>query len=128
LSLPDWNPKSSCWRHESGNSAGAAADIRQALSLCKRLPELRGSGAFHSACAPAALARLAGREGAGVSAAEGTAAADWTMALLRNAVHEGRRDLTECRGADALDALHGREDFKKLLAELEKPSPDRPKK
>jgi hypothetical protein len=50
------------------------------------------------------------------------------MALLRNAVDEGRRDLTQFRAADALDALHEREDFKKLLAELDKPSPDRPKK
>jgi hypothetical protein len=86
-----------------------------------RIGRLRGFSQRLRPRAPRAPRRP---EGAGVSAAEGTAAADRAMALLRNAVDEGRRDLTEFRAADALDALHEREDFKKLLAELEKPSPD----
>ena len=41
---------------------------------------------FHMACCHAALAGLAGRDGTGVSAAEGKAEADQAMALLRKAV------------------------------------------
>ena len=50
------------------------------------------------------------------------------MALLRKAVDAGRRDPTEFRAADALDALREREDFKKLVAELEKQSAAKPEK
>ena len=45
------------------------------------------------ACCHAALAGLAGQEGAGVSAAEGKAEADQAMALLRKAVDMGYRDI-----------------------------------
>jgi hypothetical protein len=49
------------------------------------------------------------------------------MAMLRKAVDAGRRDATEYRTAAALDSLREREDCKKLVAELEKPSPAKPK-
>jgi hypothetical protein len=38
--------------------------------------------------------------------------ADRAMAMQRNAVDEGGRELTEFRAAEAFDALHEREDFK----------------
>ncbi len=72
------------------------------------------------------LAGLAGRDGSGVSAAEGRPAADRAMAMLRKAIDAGHRDPTEFRATDALDPLREREDFKKLVAELEKPSPAKP--
>jgi eukaryotic-like serine/threonine-protein kinase len=115
-------------RRALGDAAGAAADIRRAQSLSEGLPALGGVGPFNGACAHAALAGLAGQDGAGVSAAEGRAEADQAMALLRKAVDAGHRDPTEFRAADALDPLRGREDFKKLVAELEKPSPAKPDK
>jgi hypothetical protein len=113
-------------RRALGDAAGAAADIRQALRLSEglRLPE--GHAAFSIACAHAALAGLAGREGTGVSAAEGKAHADQAMALLRKAV-DGFRNIRFYRIEGALDPLREREDFKKLLTELEQKLAARPK-
>ena len=114
-------------RRALGDPAGAAADVRHALRLSEglRLPE--GYAAFSIACSHAALAGLAGQEGTGVSAAEGKAHADQAMALLRKAVDAGFRDIHDYRTEGALDPLREREDFKKLLAELEQKSAAKPK-
>ena len=80
-----------------------------------------------SPAAHAALAGLAGQEGTGVSAAEGKAHADQAMALLRKAV-DGFRYIPEYRTEGALDPLREREDFKKLLTELEQKSAAKPEK
>ena len=113
-------------RRALGDPAGAAADVRHALRLSEglRLPE--GYAAFAIACSHAALAGLAGQEGTGVSAAEGKAHADQAMALLRKAV-DGFRDIHHYRTEGALDPLREREDFKKLLTELEQKSAAKPK-
>ena len=115
-------------RRALGDPAGAAADIRRALSLSEGLPALAGLGPFHSAWAHAALASLAGQAGAGVSPAEGKAHADQAMAMLRKAVDAGYHQPDGVRTADALDPLREREDFKKLISELEKPAPAKPEK
>ena len=70
---------------------------------------------------------LAGQEGTGVSAAEGKANADQAMALLRKAVDAATATSHDYRTEDALDPLREREDFKKLLAELEQKSAAKPK-
>ncbi len=75
----------------------------------------------------ATLAGLAGRDG-GVSAAEGKAEADQAMALLRKAVGMGYRDASRFRTDSALDPLRQREDFQKLLQELEQKSAAKPEK
>jgi hypothetical protein len=113
-------------RQALGDPAGAAADVRQALKLSEglRLPE--GYAAFTTACAHAALADLAGQEGTGVSAAERKAHADQAMALLRKAV-DGFGYISPYRNDGALDPLREREDFKKLLTELEQKSAVKPK-
>ena len=115
-------------RRALGDPAGAAADVRHSLRLSEglRLPE--GYEAFSIACSHAALAGLAGQEGTGVSAAEGKAHADQAMALLRKAV-DGFHAVTleDYRTEGALDPLREREDFKKLLTELEQKSAARPK-
>jgi eukaryotic-like serine/threonine-protein kinase len=115
-------------RRALGDPAGAAADVRHALRLSEglRLPE--GAAAFSIACAHAALAGLAGQEGTGVSAAEGKAHADQAMPLLRKAVDAGFRYISLYRTEGALDPLREREDFKKLLAELEQKSAAKPGK
>ena len=61
-----------------------------------------------------------------MSAAEGKAHADQAMALLRKAV-DGYRYIHDYRTEGALDPLREREDFKKLLAELEQKSAAKPK-
>ena len=64
---------------------------------------------------------------AGVSAAEGKAEADQAMAVLRKAVDMGYRDASGFRTDSALDPLRRREDFKKLIGEVEAKSPAKPK-
>ena len=114
-------------RRALGDPAGAAADVRHALRLSEglRLPE--GYPAFATACAHAALAGLAGQEGTGVSAAQGKAHADQAVTLLRKAV-DGYRYIHVYRTEGALDPLREREDFKKLLADLEQRSAAKPEK
>ena len=114
-------------RRALGDPAGAAADVRRALGLYEGLPSRSADEWFETACCHAALASLAGRDGAGVSAAEGTAEADQAMALIWKAVDMGYRDGEAFRTDWALDPIHDREEFKKLLAELEKTSPAKPK-
>ena len=112
-------------RRAVGDPAGAAADVRHALRLSEglRLPE---DAAFTIACSHAALAGLAGQEGTGVSAAEGKAHAAQAMALLRKAV-DSFGNIHDYRTEGALDPLREREDFKKLLTELEQKSAAKPK-
>ena len=62
-----------------------------------------------------------------MSAAEGKTHADQAMALLRKAVDASFGDINLYRTEGALDPLRQREDFKKLLAELEQKSAARPK-
>ena len=108
-----------------GDPAGAAADARRALFLFEELPSRTSEDWWETACCHAMLAGLAGINGAEVSAAEGNAEADRAMALLRKAVGMGYRDAA-FRTESTLDPLRQREDFKELLAELEKPSPATP--
>jgi hypothetical protein len=92
------------------------------------LPVQHGISSFFIACSHAALAGLAGQEGAGVSDAEGKFQASQAMGLLKKAVDMGYRDAAGFRTESALDPLREREDFKNLLAELDKPSPPGPEK
>ena len=115
-------------RRALGDPAGAAADARRALSLYDALPTQSPQLWFETACCDAALAGLVGQDGAGVSAADGKAEADQAMALLRKAVGMGYRDAGAFRTESALDPLRQREDFKKLLAELEQKSAAKPEK
>ena len=111
-----------------GDAAGAAADVRRALGLYDGLSERSRRRVVRDGLRRAALAGLAGRDGAGVSAAEGKAEADQAMALLRKAVGMGYRDAGAVRTDSALDPLRQREDFKKLLTELEQKSAAKPEK
>ena len=61
---------------ELGDLAGGAADTRRALGLFDGLKSRSGEERFGTACCRAALAGLAGRDGAGVSAEEGKAEVD----------------------------------------------------
>ncbi len=110
-------------RRELGDVAGGAADTRRALSLYDGLASRSGEERFETACCRAALAALAGGNGAGVSPAEGKAEADQAMALLEKAVGVGFRNATVFRTEPALGPLREREVFKKLLEELETKSP-----
>jgi tetratricopeptide (TPR) repeat protein len=110
-----------------GDPAGSAAGTRRALELFAGLPSRQGKQWFETACCHATLAGLAGRDGAGVSNSEGEQEAARAMVLLRKAVGMNFRGGDAYRSEDALDSLREREDFKKLLAELEQKSAAKPK-
>ncbi len=103
-----------------GDRAGAATDTRHALRMADGLVSRAGGFIFQLACCHAALAGLAGKDGSGVPAAEGEAEAAKAMECLGRAVANGYRNRNQLRIESALDPLHNRDDFKKLMAELEK--------
>ena len=109
-----------------GDYAGAAADARRGASAYDEIPGRRGLQYFDSSSCHALLVGLAGKDGSGVSAAEGQAEADKAMALLRKAFDLGFRN-ARFRTEPSLDSLRQREDFQKLLAELEQKSAAKPK-
>jgi hypothetical protein len=65
------------------------------------------------------LAGLGGEAKSGVTAAEAAAFADQSVAALRDGLQAGWGLASELKEPD-FDALRRREDFQKLLAELEK--------
>jgi eukaryotic-like serine/threonine-protein kinase len=107
-------------RRDLDDPVGAAADARRSAKLFDAHPSASGEDWFLSACASAALAGLAARDGSGVSAALAASEAEVAMARLQKAVAAGYRNREVYRSADALDSLRNRNDFKKLMAELEK--------
>jgi tetratricopeptide (TPR) repeat protein len=109
-------------RRALGDPAGAAADVRRAEALYDALPSRSSDDWFFFACAHAALADLAGRAGAGVSAVEGEEQAARAMGFLHKAVAMGYRSLDAYRNYDALDPLRDRPDFRLLLMDLAMPT------
>jgi tetratricopeptide (TPR) repeat protein len=96
----------------------ASADLRQACELWAKVPSLDTETRFEQAGVLALLAGLGKDLKSGVTAAEAAAFADQSIAALRDMITAGwarREELKEPEFA----SLRGREDFKKLLAELE---------
>jgi len=108
-------------RREMGDPAGAAAGARRALALYDGSSSRSGEEWFETACCHAALAALAGRNDAGVSAAEGEAEAGRATGLLRKAVGMGYRNAAAFRTDSALDPLRNRPDFRVLMMDLVMP-------
>jgi hypothetical protein len=71
------------------------------------------------ACYYALLAGVAAEAGSGLTAAEGQEVADKAMEVLRRAVVSGYRNVAKMRTDTDLDSLRKREDFQKLMQELE---------
>ena len=111
-----------------GDLTGGTADTRRALGLYDALTSRSGEEIFETACCRAALAGMAGKDGAGVSADDGKAEAALAMALLRKAVEGGFRNASAFRTESALEPFRPREDFNKLLKELDETPPAKPNK
>jgi eukaryotic-like serine/threonine-protein kinase len=109
-------------RRDLNDSAGAAADTRRALALCNGLPPRSGRDLFETACCHAALARLAGRAASGVSADEAEIEAARAMESLVRAVAAGYRNANEIRIESALEPLRSRDDFRRLMSDLDFPA------
>ena len=97
-----------------GDVAGAAADARRALGLYEGLPVRSGGEGYETACCHAALAGLAARGGAGLSAAE----AETAIGLLHQAIEMGYRGNGLFRTEAALEPLRDRADFRLLILDL----------
>jgi tetratricopeptide (TPR) repeat protein len=109
----------------AGHSAEAASDLRRALAL---LEQAKTSEAYLSVERSRALALLAGLAAdgkSGVTAAEAAAFADQAVAPLRDALQAGWGRYEELAEPD-FDPLRKRQDFQKLIAEVEaKAAPNR---
>jgi hypothetical protein len=84
---------------------------------------------YKAACVLAGCVPLAAKDGKLPEARRQELAkeyADRALAALRQAVPAGYRDAAQVRKETALDPLRGRDDFKKLMADLEK-APAAPK-
>jgi serine/threonine-protein kinase len=106
--------------------ADAASDIRLSLGAWEKMKQRAGWEWFQVACCHATLSNLAGRVGSGIQATEAAPEAEQAKAILRKAFELGFRDFAEYRSEAAFDPLRDREDFKKLIEELEKKLSDQP--
>jgi serine/threonine-protein kinase len=131
--LADANPTVSLFQRELANScshsgilqrrdgqpADAVASFRQAIAMLERIPTRSPVDHYGLACYHALLAGVATEAGSGLTAAEGRNAADRAMAALRQAIAGGLRNVDHIRLDTDLDPLRQREDFQKLMRELE---------
>jgi hypothetical protein len=106
-------------RVRAGQPAEAAADLRRALELWARLPRLDIEIQVERSRALALLAGLGGDAKSGVTKDEARTFADQSVAALADAVKTGWALPSELKEPD-FDSLRGREDFQRLVAEVEK--------
>ena len=96
---------------------------------CSWAKDFRSTMSVMSSRGPAVTQRLRASPsaGSGVSGLEGKAAATEAMKWLNRLAATGYRNVNEIRIESAFDSLRGREDYRKLMAELElEISPARP--
>jgi tetratricopeptide (TPR) repeat protein len=105
----------------AGHAAEATADLRRALALWEKGKPADSEALFERARALALLAGLAADARSGVTKDEAAAFADQAVAALRDTVSAGWGWTNELKEPD-FDAIRGRDDFKKLLAEVEAPN------
>ncbi len=105
-------------RLADGDVAQATTDIRRALELWDGFSTRSGELWFETACSHATLSALAGREGSGVPVADKPAEAEQALVMLKKAIEMGYRAET-FRTDSALDPLRERDDFQRLMAEIE---------
>jgi tetratricopeptide (TPR) repeat protein len=102
----------------SGQPSQAAADLRRALELWAKVPPLEIDKQVERSRALALLAGLGGDAKSGVTKAEARTFADQSVAALADVVKTGWALPSELKEPD-FDALRGRADFQKLVAEVE---------
>jgi serine/threonine-protein kinase len=102
----------------AGQPAEAAADLRKALELYAKGPHLNINSQVDRSRALALLAGLGGDAKSSVTKDEAKAFADQSVAALADAVKAGWALPSELKEPD-FDALRGRADFQKLVAEVE---------
>jgi hypothetical protein len=106
-------------RVRAGQSAEASADLRRVLELWAKLPNLDIEMQVERSRALALLAGLGGDAKSGVTKEEARLFADQSVAALAAAVQTGWWALPSELKEPEFDALRGRPDFQKLVAEVE---------
>jgi hypothetical protein len=109
-------------REAKSDHAGTANDWTRAAALLQAIPKLDGENTFFHGCCHSALTGLAGRDGAGMSAAEASSEAVQAMALLKKAAGMGYRNVDTYRTESALDPLRSHNDFQLLMMDLAFPA------
>ena len=99
--------------------AEAAASVRRARGLYLSLEPLASTEWAELAASHALLAGLAGKEGSGVTSDEGRAEAVAAVEALRKAVADGYRDRQAINNDPMFAALRQRDDFQRLIKDLE---------
>jgi tetratricopeptide (TPR) repeat protein len=106
---------------ERKQPAAALKFYRISVKTREGLSAPRPEQLYDLACTRAKLAGAAADNGSGLSAAEARAEADQAMAVLRRAVAAGFNTAEKIQTDPDLDSLHNRDDFKKLIQELQQP-------
>jgi tetratricopeptide (TPR) repeat protein len=107
---------------DSGKRQDARRSLQELRTLIEKLPQADDEDLYKLACVRAQLSRLAGSGQAPLTSpeqAERRQYLDQAMDALRKAIASGYRDLAELRKDTYLDPLRDREDFHKLVAELQ---------
>jgi tetratricopeptide (TPR) repeat protein len=105
-------------QQRAGQDAAAVASLRRAIALRGELPTLSLEARYDLASNQALLATLAKGKASGLTAAEGQAAADVSLEMLRQAVAAGYANLARLRADSDLDVLRSRSEFQKLLKDV----------
>jgi tetratricopeptide (TPR) repeat protein len=106
-----------------------AAGCRATAEMWEKLKRTDAYSLYAAACMRAVTAAVLRGSNKSKAAAEDVAAeTDRAMAWMKQAVAAGYKDVAEMKRDKDIDALREREDFKKLLAELEAAKETPPKK
>jgi hypothetical protein len=98
-----------------------AAACRRTAAMWEKLKPTDGDGLYAAACFRAVLAAVLRAADKSASATnEADAEADRAMAWLKQAVAAGYKNIAWMKKDKELDSLRARDDFKKLVAELER--------
>jgi len=98
-----------------------AAGCRQTAAMWDKLKRTDVESLYQSACYRAVTAAVLRAADKSASAAhQADAEADGAMTWLKQAVAAGYKDATQMKKDNDLDSLRAREDFKKLIAELDR--------
>ncbi len=107
--------------HENKQAAAAVKFFRRSVKARERVSAPTPEQLYDLACTRAKLAGAAADSGSGLSPAEARAEADQAMAVLRRSVAAGFNSAEKIQKDTDLESLQNRDDFKKLIQELQQP-------
>ncbi|HEV3146937.1 MAG TPA: hypothetical protein VGZ47_23820, partial [Gemmataceae bacterium] len=106
---------------ENKQPAAAVKFFRSSVKARESVSAPTPEQLYDLACTRAKLAGAATDSSSGLSPAEARAEADQAMAVLRRSVAAGFNSAEKLQKDTDLESLHNRNDFKKLMQELQQP-------